>query len=832
MNLMQTLVMFAAMLILVDHSLLAEPPKPPTAPRPDLYGEPLPEGAIARMGTTRFRHDANSVAYLDAKTLVTAGDGVRLWDIATWKMIREWKAEHFGGDRLAALSGNGRVLISVTKQLSLRIWDTATGKLMAERQKNATKHRGDAIVKLVVSRDGKRFASVREVEHAARVWSLEQEKELCKISLPTGTPFSPLAMSESGERIGGGSDRVWFWNSATGKLLESDEPGVGMIMQIVYSADESRTCIVGESGIIIRDSAGKQVTKIKRDMIPPAAFFSVDSRKLFLAGVSDPEFRVAEVHAFDATSGKRTSSWSIPLNCISAASAVSPDSRILATAGLGSIYFWNLADGKEINRSPGHPNTVCTTCITPDGRYVASTDFYDRDVRLWEIATGKEVRRFRGHEKGCVEIVFSPDGKLLASSSYDKTVRVWDTASGREVAKLDQFAQPIWHLRFGADNSTLAVTPYAVGEITLFNVKSKKTISSHSRDQNLALSTLIRHPDGRLLAISQQFDFSDKASPNRVAVVVWDVRANRPVQRFEGLYGTLTCAVLSPDGRTLATRASDGAIHFWEMATGRQQIQIDEGRPSGQPGTQFFAFSPDGTTIASACQNEPRIYLWNVATGKLISSFPAHSRPMNTVEYTPDGKTLVTGSQDSTLMSWDMTLPNRHGELPVVALTEQERAKHWDSLAGSSKSAFLSMWAFVADRGNTVKFFKDKFAPVQRIPPEMIQKWLADLDSPQFAVREKADRNLLANVDQAEPELRGALENGLGAEGRKRAHRILEVQASAKLSPDQLREIRAVEALEKMGTPEARELLRSLTRGNYRPRTIREAELTLKRIGK
>ncbi len=350
-------------------------------------------------------------------------------------------------------------------------------------------------------------------------------------------------------------------------------------------------------------------------------------------------------------------------------------------------------------------------------------------------------------------------------------------------------------------------------------------------DEAAPLSNLFLHPDGRILAVLPDSIVGTNEAPVSVVVTVRDARTNRFVQSFFGPVSLLASAALTSDGRTLVTRYQNGTFHFWEMATGEVRARISErGMVDGLVLTQYFAISPDGMTIASGCRREAKIYLWNIATGRLISSFVAHTMPIYTVEYTPDGKTLVTGSQDSTLMSWDMTLPNRHAVLPAVTLTAEARAKHWASLAGPAESAFRSIWAFAADRNDAVKFFNGKFAVVERVPAERIKQWIADLDSPQFAMREKADKSLLANVDQAEAELRRSLKNGLGAEGRKRAQRILEVQASAKLSPNELREIRAVEALEKIGTPEARELLRSLARGNFRPRTIREAEMTLRRL--
>ncbi len=439
--------------LMLHHSSLHADPPASAKPRLDLFGDPLPEGAIARMGTTRFRHDATSIAYLDAKTLVTAGDGVRFWDVATGKMIREWKAEHFGGDRLAALSGNGRVLISVTKQSSLRVWDTTTGKLLAERQKNAPERRGDAIVCLVVSRDGKRFASVREAEQVAWVWGLDRQKEICKFNVPPNDgrgilPSSyPITMSANGKAIASWTDRASIRDAESGKLIQTAKPDLDAIWTTAFSPDGSKLVVTGYAGLAVFDSSGKRLWNGSQQSRRWGAQFCPNGRTL-VSTVIDPDNHLsAEIQILDAATGKMQRSWNTPMNWI-AATAISPDSKTLATAGGGRLRLWNLADGKEIQKTPGHPNAICATCVSPDGHYVASADFDDSEVRLWEIATGKEVRRYRGHKNGCIGVVFSPNGKLLASSSGDQTVRVWDVATAREVCKFDGFPKPIWQLRF------------------------------------------------------------------------------------------------------------------------------------------------------------------------------------------------------------------------------------------------------------------------------------------------------------------------------------------------------------------------------------------------
>src|SRR5262249_40398647 len=112
-----------------------EPPAEKKQPaRLDRYGDPLPEGALVRMGTVRLRHHYGAITFAsDGKTLISAGDdgAVRFWDVATGKQIKktilQLPADPHAPIYRQTLSADGRVLAACGKEV-LHLWDTATGK--------------------------------------------------------------------------------------------------------------------------------------------------------------------------------------------------------------------------------------------------------------------------------------------------------------------------------------------------------------------------------------------------------------------------------------------------------------------------------------------------------------------------------------------------------------------------------------------------------------------------------------------------------------------------------------------------------------------------------
>src|SRR5262249_39665893 len=105
--------------------------------RTDRYGDPLPEGAVARLGTLRFRLGNGIYAMAlapDGKTAVSVGGNsqTQFWNVATGKEIRRIEWKQGGGGRVVAYSRDSRLVATVQDHGTLRLWDAATGKQLVE----------------------------------------------------------------------------------------------------------------------------------------------------------------------------------------------------------------------------------------------------------------------------------------------------------------------------------------------------------------------------------------------------------------------------------------------------------------------------------------------------------------------------------------------------------------------------------------------------------------------------------------------------------------------------------------------------------------------------
>jgi hypothetical protein len=116
--------------------------------------------------------------------------------------------------------------------------------------------------------------------------------------------------------------------------------------------------------------------------------------------------------------------------------------------------------------------------------------------------------------------------------------------------------------------------------------------------------------------------------------------------------------------------------------------------------------------------------------------------------------------------------------------------------------------------------------------PGRITALIADLDSDRFGVREKATAGLEGFGELAEPLLRKALAGQPSLEARRRIGRLLEKLSGPVTVPEQRRALRALEVLEAIGSPEARQVLRGLLKGAPEARLTREARGSLERLAR
>jgi hypothetical protein len=167
-----------------------------------------------------------------------------------------------------------------------------------------------------------------------------------------------------------------------------------------------------------------------------------------------------------------------------------------------------------------------------------------------------------------------------------------------------------------------------------------------------------------------------------------------------------------------------------------------------------------------------------------------------------------------------------------VELSAQDVEARWaDLLSEDGSKAFKSIQA-LASAPKSASFLKGQLKPVTPVQQKVLDRLIADLESENFAVRNKALEDLEKLGELVVPALQKVLAGDPPLETRKRAEELLEKLTGGLLSGEQLRLVRAVEALEQLGTPEARQVLETLAQGAPGALPTREAREALARLGR
>jgi hypothetical protein len=509
---------------------------------------------------------------------------------------------------------------------------------------------------------------------------------------------------------------------------------------------------------------------------------------------------------------------------------------------------------------------VTALAFTPDGRSLVSVST-DRTVRLWEVASGRQVRELAGHRWRCDVVAVTPDGRAVLSGGADGCIRVQDQR-GNELRRIlldgppEQQDKPVHHvvaLGVTPDGKSAATWSYAQnGGHCVFHVWDLATCeaSVNRTDTGLVADYPQFSPDARL-ALKNVYEkrvagpapvagaggrllpgVGPPGMPVLVGVRLCEVATGREVLRLRYPDEAGGPRAFTPDGRMLVVvtrreeRTGDSfrhqdTVHVWELATGKERQTISLG-PSLVHWFQHVACAADGRTLAAAL-NDGMIQLWDLNTGRERPFRAEATTEENCLTFSPDGRLLATGHRDGTIFVWDAAA--------AVGRPRQERqpdAAHleewWADLAGEdARRAYTAVCELAVAAPHAVRLFRDRLHPTSEGPPVRLRQLIANLDSPEYPRREAAAKQLTAFHEQAEPALHAALQAGPSAEQRRRIEAILDSFTAAP-SGEVLRHLRAVEVLERIGTPEARQVLQRLAGGLPTARLTREANAAIDRL--
>ena len=438
--------------------------------------------------------------------------------------------------------------------------------------------------------------------------------------------------------------------------------GKGSLGEVHFSPDGSQLAISTSIGIWLHDpETGKELELLRRSHItrPYAFAYSPDGKTIASTSWDKPKRTrgrgIRAVEVWDAATGEDKAiliGHTTRVNSI----AYSPDGETIATTGWhrdNTVRLWNAQTGQNIFTSRMQMLWDTFVIFSPDGTTYAAAAA-DNTVHLWNGKTGSHKITLTGHTKQVACAAYSPDSKTIATGSYDGTIRLWDVTTGNHKTTLTSDKESVTSIGYSPDGNTI-VCGTGNGDVQLWDTRTMKLKSTFTGHTKITKS-VIYSPDGNIIATAS----SDGT------VRLWDAAAGKSKATLTG-YMRINAAAYSPDSKTIVTGNQAGKVHFWDVSTAALQNTF-----TGDRGIIFdITYSPDGKTIAVVSSYNDRVLLRDAKTGKHKATL-AHfglidtiflllqnrEYDINSIAYSPDGKTIVTGGdyytvEKGTVYLWD-----------------------------------------------------------------------------------------------------------------------------------------------------------------------------------
>ncbi len=837
----------------------------------DQYGDPLPEGAIARFGTVRFRNvSAGPIVFSpDGRYVATSPDGVVLRDVLTGKVVRTLPSDGRAG---ISFSPDSKRLLVQNRGKSESIWDLESGKKAQQigpgggvfvqdgKRVIQVDWQGFDVseIRLLDSATGKQIAKTK-FNQPAHLWTASPAGDLVALA---------VAVSDNSQRIA-------LVDVVTGNELELGDfaKSVGKVCGFVFSSDGRLLIIAGGKGVAVWDVATRKEIRLWRQRSDSPPVISADGKRIAWTGY-DNQLGIAYVWAVDVKGGKP---WHVgaPTNEFDAP-AFSPDGKFLAVLDDGhALQFRDVATGKEIRPLAAHSGLVGGSMFTADGKHLITRD--RNRVLVWDKVTTRLLRRYpddlpegerlfnsnaktqgglitvdsadvlrvRNLVTGETDLQLagkhgfvggaagpahaSVDGKSAAIVGKDGDIRVYDLTTGQVRFQFDPEA-PVWDADLSANGRYLQVSCQG-------RVKGELFVVDTSTGKEVDPKTIAAPPPKRLVEASEGRMF-----PVGMDALDWLQRQNlldvtgKPLKVDWNMVGGKIYA--PPNGRYIAVHHATGRrgeinddeantkifIQIWDAETKKPLAHFNPQPILGE----FALFSPNGRMLAVAGTHV--ISVWEVATGRERMHLRGHFGWITSLCFTPDGRGVVSGGDDTQVLLWDFTKRSPDGVWKTIQLSPQRLRELWKTLAGEDAAvAHRAIWELAADPDGTVKFIADELAPAKMPEASQVAKLIEQLSADRFTDREKAAHELLISGELVLPTIVKALNNAKDEEQRDRLQRILQELERTELRGSRLRQVRAIEVLEYIGTQESRNLLELLSRGDSKATSTKEAKFALGR---
>lgn len=564
---------------------------------------------------------------------------------------------HSGPVNSVSYSPDGKFIVSGSDDNTVRIWDVATKKPIRTLAGHTS-----AVTSVDFSSDGVFIVSGSK-DNTVRIWEFATGILIRKIAKHSNSVNS-VAFSPDGKTVasGSGDGTVRISEAITGRQIHTLDSYSYQVFSVAFSPDSS--FIAGgcgdnmvkiwdaTSGKLIRTLTGHRSVAMSVDFSPDGKFVA--------SGSADNTVRI-----WDAVSGHPVRTITGHMKEIRSIK-YSPDAKfIVSGSGDNTIRIWAAATGNQI-RSLSNEGSPLSVCYSPNGEFIVFGTG-GKEIKIWNMSSGDPVQVLTGYKNEVWSVDFSPDGKFLASGSDDGTFRIWDVALRIPVLSRSNSGRVLC-VSYSPDGKFVACVNGIY--ITLWGVPTGNMVKSVKTED---FHTSLKYSSSGAFIVS--------GAPDKHIIMVFDITNEKIIIGGRSFVKKVRTVSLSPDEKLISSGFDDGTIEiasfsefvgslsyfpifYFQLSTTGHRYNIESCFGGYHRFREFHGhtdsvssvnFSPDGKTVVSG-SDDNTVRVWDTESGDQISVMTGHTDSINSVNFSPDGKFVVSGSTDNTVRIWDATM--------------------------------------------------------------------------------------------------------------------------------------------------------------------------------
>jgi WD40 repeat protein len=538
-------------------------------------------------------------------------DKIKSGNSCIWAI--SWSPE---GDRLANGCSDG----------TIKIWDIDSISLLS----TLIGHTG-GVKALTWSPDGSKLASGSE-DSTIKIWDTNVDTLINTLTGHTDK-IQTLSWSPVSNRIASGSlDRtIKMWDAETADSLLTLHGHFSTVWSVSWSPDGKKIVSTdgyeikiwdGLTGELINDTT-QSSSSIGRAR---TVTWSPDGKSIATCGGNTNDCNIVKIWNANLDTMIRT--YSNHIDQIFSICWNKDSQKIISGSYDQTINIWDTNSDTLINVLGGYNNEILSVSWNPVGDKIASGGRY-ASLNIFDANTGNLINTFSGHKGWILDVSWSPDGKKIASASNDSTIKLWEANTGVLLNTFRGHSALVSELSWNPDGNEIASCSW------------DSTIIIWDINNGDSLFTLDGHVD-RVGSVSWSPDGSKIVSSAFQSIIIWDANSYDEKKKIEG-FNSAEEVVWSPDG----SKFSNGSVIF-DASTYSYNF-LDSWALS-------TSWSPDGSLIATSggswMSDYGYVKIFDSNTSDLIHELNGHTAEVESVEWNPDGKRIVSGSSDGTVRIW------------------------------------------------------------------------------------------------------------------------------------------------------------------------------------